>query len=412
MPLVVDAAFKQRARRGFLGPLTSLQRSVVSRHREVEDYNPWRFETMNDDPFDADVLSLVRNARPEIEQDEVSPAGATARAMLERVVADDRPDSPTGGGVRRGRSRRGRASAVGRATHVRRPFTFPLVGAALAAIVATVAVALPRQRVGAVALPTQGAGAHGSVPRVGPSLPALQLAAVRSRVLTALESSAADVLRIDTSFETAAARPQGVCPVVRWVAPVDAHAGQEFREVIESAAGCGPEFAKGIDIPNPTVTTVGPNTPSSGQHAEPVDAQGVYARGAGTVSTLNAANHTWRQTHVPDLEAYVGPTPDLTRAQLQVGTLAIVGHTIINDRPTIELAVSDNKLGAFTLWVDQTTYLPVRRSLHSSNVVEDYAFLPPTAANIARVQLTQPAGYTVLSPTASGGAASGPGATN
>ncbi len=51
---------------------------------------------------------------------------------------------------------------------------------------------------------------------------------------------------------------------------------------------------------------------------------------------------------------------------------------------------------AARLWVDATTYLPMRQFLRMSNGeqnVTDYTFLPPTAENLAKLRPEIPAGY-------------------
>jgi hypothetical protein len=48
------------------------------------------------------------------------------------------------------------------------------------------------------------------------------------------------------------------------------------------------------------------------------------------------------------------------------------------------------------LWVDAATYLPPRQSLlfpAGKRTVTDYTFLPPTAANLAKLRPVIPAGY-------------------
>jgi hypothetical protein len=52
---------------------------------------------------------------------------------------------------------------------------------------------------------------------------------------------------------------------------------------------------------------------------------------------------------------------------------------------------------AARLWVDATTYLPMRQYLRMSNGernVTDYSYLPPTPGNLARLRPHIPAGYT------------------
>jgi len=55
---------------------------------------------------------------------------------------------------------------------------------------------------------------------------------------------------------------------------------------------------------------------------------------------------------------------------------------------------------AARLWVDATTYLPMRQYLRMSNGqqnVTDYIYLPPTPANLAKLHPEIPAGHTHVS---------------
>ena len=55
---------------------------------------------------------------------------------------------------------------------------------------------------------------------------------------------------------------------------------------------------------------------------------------------------------------------------------------------------------AARLWVDATTYLPMRQYLLMSTGqqnVTDYTFLPPTLENLAKLRPEIPAGYTHVS---------------
>ena len=71
--------------------------------------------------------------------------------------------------------------------------------------------------------------------------------------------------------------------------------------------------------------------------------------------------------------------------------------------PAIELAMTTSsgssgplRITTAHLWVDARTYLPMQELLKFSDGrqdVTDYTFLPPTAANLAKLQPVIPVGY-------------------
>ena len=80
-------------------------------------------------------------------------------------------------------------------------------------------------------------------------------------------------------------------------------------------------------------------------------------------------------------------------------------HTAIDGRIAIEISTPGVPGLHVLLWVDAQTYLPLRQvkldSMATNNpetkMIYDYQFLPATAANLAKLTLTIPSGYTKAS---------------
>ena len=114
--------------------------------------------------------------------------------------------------------------------------------------------------------------------------------------------------------------------------------------------------------------------------------------------------------------------PSFIRAALACGAAAVAGYAKVNGAETIKInsdvtvALGDGSRGArlrvrYTLYVNPATYLPVRmvsgpvlrlhdgqQSPASFSSVEDLQWLPPTAANVAKVSVPIPAGFRQLHP--------------
>jgi hypothetical protein len=98
--------------------------------------------------------------------------------------------------------------------------------------------------------------------------------------------------------------------------------------------------------------------------------------------------------------------PAFIRSQLAYGSYAIVGHQLVDGVDAIKISVGPAKSDAlergylqqlrFALWVDPSTYLPVRLSMAGQQ--QDFRWLPATAANLALTRLTVPAGFRQVTP--------------
>ena len=92
------------------------------------------------------------------------------------------------------------------------------------------------------------------------------------------------------------------------------------------------------------------------------------------------------------------------RAEIANGQFTVIGRTELHGQQAIELKINvppNNEapphVTAERMWVNATTYLPMRGYLRMSNgqqSVWDYVFLPPTPENLAKLRPVIPAGYT------------------
>jgi hypothetical protein len=150
--------------------------------------------------------------------------------------------------------------------------------------------------------------------------------------------------------------------------------------------------------------------------------QTVMVQGSsGTVAVISYKDRAWwtapsfsganGQTLSPTIESAQGQIQDL-EAALAKGTMQIIARAqSVDDQTTIELAGSElpSALGEqLTIWINESTYLPVQArsvdslptSLAPSGGLETdttYQWVPPTAANLAQLTPSIPAGFPQLS---------------
>jgi hypothetical protein len=118
-----------------------------------------------------------------------------------------------------------------------------------------------------------------------------------------------------------------------------------------------------------------------------------------TVIDVEYGSRTWSvTTSQVAVESEAGDIAAL-RESIVTGTLAVVGKTVIDGQTVLELttrAKDASREDTETWWVNPATYLPVRTVSGDAavRVQVDYEFLPPTPANIAKLTVTIPAGFT------------------
>ena len=122
---------------------------------------------------------------------------------------------------------------------------------------------------------------------------------------------------------------------------------------------------------------------------------------------------TWSQVtqkvwvSTSDISAAGGLSPaDLARG-IAKGYWQVVGRTRLEGQPAIELSETGRGPGVYAplptlLWVNARTHLPIRMVNgvgHAQWGVNEWGFLPPTAANLARLRVPIPPGYPRSVPT-------------
>ena len=124
---------------------------------------------------------------------------------------------------------------------------------------------------------------------------------------------------------------------------------------------------------------------------------------SGTIMAVNHARHTWGEWHAKFVLGFPLDAAGV-RAEIASGQFKVLGSAELRGQRAVELKIDvppNNEapphVTTARLWVDATTYLPMRQFLRMSNGqqnVTDYAFLPPTAENLAKLRPEIPGGYT------------------
>lgn len=140
--------------------------------------------------------------------------------------------------------------------------------------------------------------------------------------------------------------------------------------------------------------------------------------------TVDYARHVWWRDSVSAPEK-VAPgvilgvpygDPNSIRTDLAGGSLVVVGTEQVAGHATEHLRLTVNAGGkavvAEDLWVDSTTFMPVRLVGQKGpfHFTVSYEWLPRTPQNLARLELTPPAGFTEKLGGGKDGAPASPGA--
>jgi hypothetical protein len=127
---------------------------------------------------------------------------------------------------------------------------------------------------------------------------------------------------------------------------------------------------------------------------------------------------TWWRASLPGLAGPAGPSgssycgpavqlqpgpgngwPAFIRGELNCGEYAVDGRQWIGGIDAIKITGNG---GLDTLWVNPATYLPVRIvvTLRKVQIQTDFGWLAPTPANLAKLNVTVPAGFRQVPPPA------------
>ena len=224
---------------------------------------------------------------------------------------------------------------------------------------------------------------------------------IRMRAVAALVASGDEILHT----RTVTTDPGGTtCVQDIWTTPAQPVAGQLLRE--RNLIVCDGQLTQDVEMivaaPDPGPALQYPLKLSAGPGQERL-VNGHKWETDGELIEVDGASHTWSDLKstrlLPPVPAEDGAA---VRAELANQTYAIVGHATIDGRDTLELRRTDLPAVADTVWVDATSYLPVRSRLSApvgdgsvtTTSTVDYDFLPATPANLALLTPIVPPGYT------------------
>jgi hypothetical protein len=226
----------------------------------------------------------------------------------------------------------------------------------------------------------------------GPATKATPIAApaLRTRLLAAIDTASGDIL-----YTPGGPAPGGG----NWQWPAYPQPGQEVHLRVLGIGSDGTVYKDG----EYSFTMPSGNDAASG-YTSNLDQGGLQL--SGTNMVVNHFRHVWGVWHG---HFVLGFTLDAAgiRAEIANGQFKVVRQTELHGQQAIELQINvppNNEapphVTAARLWVDATTYLPMREYLRMSNGqqnVTDYTFLPPTPENLAKLRPEIPAGYTHVS---------------
>lgn len=214
-------------------------------------------------------------------------------------------------------------------------------------------------------------------------------ASLRTAVLAALDTASGQIGYVRTTT-SANGRTDGVAE--SWTYPWLPQTGQEVRNLTR--------------IHDPR------HLSDPGDYAE---TETIYRQPAAANTTVKAEiiEVLFKQRKWYEQQAlWSGPqqaqSPSYIRQQIAAGQFTVAGKAEIDGRQSIKLIIHEPADPGLqldgTLWVDATTYLPLRSVIKSVGTrpggqldlttVNDMSYLAPTAANLAKVQISIPPGFT------------------
>jgi hypothetical protein len=226
----------------------------------------------------------------------------------------------------------------------------------------------------------------------GPATKATPIAApaLRARLLAAIDTASGDIL-----YTHGGPAPGGGT----WQSPAYPQPGQEVHFHVLGLGSNGTVFKDleySFTMPSETALHDYINN-----YTADLDQGGLQL--SGTVIWVDHRSHVWGQDHSKFILGFTLDAAGI-RAEIANGQFTVIGQTELHGQQAIELKINvppNNEAPPHTtaerLWVNATTYLPMREYARMSNgqqSVTDYAFLPPTPENLAKLRPVIPAGYT------------------
>jgi hypothetical protein len=309
-----------------------------------------------------DIMNVLAQARPG-SLDAEPDAGRRARDLA-MAMATPRADTT----VRPGPARRadGRRPA--------RPARLIAIGTGIAAVAGTAGAVVALGSTGTPVARPQPSAAH-----VGTSVGGS--GGLKQAILTAVDGVWGDIMytKITETYAGTQSKYNGVTE--DWTYPIRPQAGQVVHKR----------------------TVVVPADP-----ADKMDCEYIFTQ-PGSASTMLPAktemifvqygNRTWSDTYAPIATQSAAASLQELHQVIASGDFTKAGTTVIDGQPALELIDHykiDGQAGEQIVWVDPSTYLPVRTlsdNAGNKNQV-DYEFLPPTSANMADLKPPIPPGFT------------------
>jgi hypothetical protein len=309
-------------------------------------------ETENDD-----LLAELRSARPDPGY-RPSPQSPEAAAMLSRILDDTRGPGP----VRRRGTRR-RLVLAG----------LPSLAAAITAVVIAVAVAQ-------------------SGPAPGPLAPD----AVRTAVLDALQQDSGDILQVSVQYQ----RPGAVeATSSTWVYPAFPAVGQQVRY-------------RELDYSEGKLRQDVESVYTEDQALEHTSVSTTQGPASAKIIGVDYPSRTWATftTSTPLVDLTVSPA--LIHSEIASGNFTVDGTVKLNGHDAVKLGWTHmigpakySPSSVTTLWVDATTYVPLRmftttsitvppptRTIYATTLT--YQMIPATTASLKALTPPIPAGFT------------------
>jgi hypothetical protein len=213
--------------------------------------------------------------------------------------------------------------------------------------------------------------------------------ALRARLLAAIDTASGDIL-----YTHGGPAPGGG----NWQFPAYPHPGQQAHLRILGLGSDGKVYKDGeYSFKMPSGTALHDYISN---YTANLDQGGLQL--SGTAMAVDHFRHTWSECHSKFILGFTLDAAGI-RAEIANGQFTVIGRTGLHGQRAIELKINvppGNEAPPHTtverLWVNATTYLPMRQLQRMSNgqqSVSDYLFLPPTPENLARLRPVIPAGY-------------------
>jgi len=257
-----------------------------------------------------------------------------------------------------------------------------------------------RAMTGGVAVLAAGAAALAviALPRVnGTGQPAVDAAYVVRNVSDAL--TAAEPGTIAQMTVTTSGGPNGTTTAEEW------SNGEQWRSVTYSSSG-QPVYDEGYStksgytlVSYPTKTwarQAGLGLPYAPFSGAPPSVKNGCGRALGAFPVLFRLGLPGTSTSASSLPSTVA---EALRTAVSCGTLAVAGHQRVDGTETIKLTSRPDSLISETIWVDPSSYLPVRVTVRSAaghspvQQTADFTWLPPSTQNQAKLRVPIPAGF-------------------